>query len=44
MKKPQKSTRLTRRRLLQTGAALALPAVIASDAAAAQPARQSIYQ
>lgn len=40
----KKRARITRRRLLQTGAALALPAVLATDAVAAQPARQSIYQ
>ncbi len=47
MSKFKKSARLTRRRLLQTGAALAIAPVAyapGSDACAAQPARQSIYQ
>jgi L-seryl-tRNA(Ser) seleniumtransferase len=43
MKKSKKPGRLTRRRLLQTGAVLAL-APIANEAVAAQPARQSVYE
>jgi L-seryl-tRNA(Ser) seleniumtransferase len=43
MKKSKKPARLTRRRLLQTGAVLAL-APVACDSFAAQPARQSVYE
>jgi L-seryl-tRNA(Ser) seleniumtransferase len=45
MKKPRQVPGVTRRRLLQTGAALALPAALGSSALAAQPAaKQSIYE
>src|SRR5437016_1298874 len=46
MKKPKRSTRISRRRLLQTGAVLAVaPVAFAnSSAIAAQPARQSVYE
>src|SRR5450631_1983079 len=43
MTKAQKNARITRRKLLQTGAALAFPAVL-GDTAAAQPPRPSVYE
>ena len=43
MRKKTRTPRLTRRRLLQTGAAVALTGALAPDALAAQP-RQSIYE
>jgi D-glucosaminate-6-phosphate ammonia-lyase len=44
MKTKTRSTQLTRRGLLKTGASLALGGVIGSPATAAQPARQSVYE
>ena len=44
MKKTKKPARISRRALLKTGAALALPAVLGPTVEAAQPARQSVYE
>src|SRR5947207_5217227 len=44
MRKAKKANGLTRRRLLQTGAVLAIAPVAYAPGYAAQPARQSIYQ
>src|SRR5215212_3758064 len=44
MKKKSRSPRVTRRTLLQTGAALSLTGVVGENVLAAQPARPSIYE
>src|SRR5262245_62414123 len=44
MKKKSRTPRVSRRTLLKTGAALAVTGTLGPAAAAAQPARQSIYE